>query len=55
MKADRPKNPGALFLYIVKVTDLEYQSVVGDTGRTEDYDPWDTSWADQYDFGLWDN
>lgn len=55
MKADRPRNPIALFLHIVKATDQEYQSVVAKTGRSDDYDPWDTSWADQYDFGIWDD
>ena len=53
--ADRPRNPIALFLHIVKATDQEYQSVVAKTGRSDDYDPWDTSWADQYDFGIWDD
>ena len=55
LKTNRPRNPIALFLHIVTATDLEYRAVVAKTGQTEEYDPWDTSWADKYDFGLWDN
>ena len=52
MKTGRARDPLALFLHIVKATDQEYQAVIAKTGRSDDYDPWDTSWADKYHFDL---
>ena len=52
MKTGRARDPLALFLHIVKATDQEYQAVVAKTGQRDDFDPWDTSWADKYHFDL---